>query len=560
MSGLRPPGRGPIVGHTTDSTCRLWIRAGDPGDQGPELDSDRRTVGVLAVLDANGQPVDGPPAYFRLHREFDRTGSFNLGADVSLGANPGDHRGHPFPLAPETEYLVGLGTLTIDDPSLSLDDTIPDDALATRLPQLGPWVIDELRRMPSEAKALFRTFPAAGGVAPQLAFVVGSCRYPGLLAKIKLADRIFGPMASQLLDPAFGPPARFVVMVGDQIYADKFNRLIPIGRADTYAEFQERYLTAFGTTNMRRLLRSVPTYMILDDHEIEDNWTQDRLCDPGIHFLFTYAIGAYMSYQWSHGPRTFGRRLYYQFECGGYPFFVLDTRTQRYKNDVVGELKDNHMLGRPSLHPDEPNQLDTLLAWLTHQQATRGDIPKFIVSSSVFVPNDISERYGEGKAKDAKRLEQSDSWPAYPGTRRTILNCVVKNNIQNVIFLSGDIHCSNIAELSFTQKGAPLNLRAFSVTSSAFYWPFPFADGDPANYVHDSTAPGQEDTFPISAGVTMDYRAWNFTQDDNYCRLILDQPSSTLRVIMFDSSGAKVEVGVAGAKRPLDEMLQLAPW
>ena len=50
MSSLRPPGLGPIVGHTSDGTCRLWIRAGDPEDEGAELSSERRTIGVLAVL------------------------------------------------------------------------------------------------------------------------------------------------------------------------------------------------------------------------------------------------------------------------------------------------------------------------------------------------------------------------------------------------------------------------------------------------------------------------------------------------------------------------------
>ena len=89
MSSLRQPGLGPIVGHTTDSSCRLWIRAGDPQDEGAVLSSERRTLGVLAVTDRNGKPIANPPAYyFRLHREFDRTGTFNLGRDISLGAQP----------------------------------------------------------------------------------------------------------------------------------------------------------------------------------------------------------------------------------------------------------------------------------------------------------------------------------------------------------------------------------------------------------------------------------------------------------------------------------------
>jgi hypothetical protein len=71
---------------------------------------------------------------------------------------------------------------------------------------------------------------------------------------------------------------------------------------------------------------------------------------------------------------------------------VLDTRTQRYKDDLPG-LHDNHMLGRPSLDPiNHPGQLQRLLDWLTEQQDKRGNMPKVIVTSSVFVPNDMTER------------------------------------------------------------------------------------------------------------------------------------------------------------------------
>ena len=67
--------------------------------------------------------------------------------------------------------------------------------------------------------------------------------------------------------------------------------------------------------------------------------------------LFNIAIGAYMSYQWSHGPRTWDEMLYYQFECGGYPFFVLDTRTQRFKDDQDGLARQSP--SRPAEHRSE---------------------------------------------------------------------------------------------------------------------------------------------------------------------------------------------------------------
>ena len=130
MATLRKPGLGPIVGATSDTTCRVWIRAGDPGDEGAALNSNRRTIGVIGLVDRNGSKEQiGDAWYFRLRREFDRTGTFVLGSDVDLGYFKTDIKrerdaegraraktASSKPLEPDTEYTVRLGTLTLDDP------------------------------------------------------------------------------------------------------------------------------------------------------------------------------------------------------------------------------------------------------------------------------------------------------------------------------------------------------------------------------------------------------------------------------------------------------------
>src|SRR5262249_34850470 len=152
---------------------------------------------------------------------------------------------------------------------------------------------------------------------------------------------------------------------------------------------------------------------------------------------------------------------------------------------------------------------------------------------------------GEAAKRLAKNREESDSWPAFPTTRRSLLAHIVDEGIQNVVFLSGDIHCSNVARIAFSGNQAAQSLRAFSVTSSAFYWPFPFADGDPNNYVHDSTENGQKDTFVIDGRrrLKMDYTAEAFTQEDNFCRLDIDKAAHTLTVRVFDRKGNPVKRG-----------------
>ena len=557
MATLRLPGLGPIVGHTTATTSRIWVRASPDTDDGDHPGSSLRTIAVIGVTPRDAKKLDPMRTfYFRLRREFDRSGSISLGVDtIDLGADMPDFR-----LEPDTEYEVRTGCLVLDDP-VDDDAEYLSEELLKRLPPSAAWREDLEALDPRMARARFRTFPAENGSPGKLSFLLGSCRYPGLLWKVRHSDRIFGPMA-KLADADEEPP-RFVLMVGDQIYADMFNRL-PFGRADTYQEFRDRYLAAFGSPNIRRLMQRLPTYMILDDHEIEDNWSQDRLRRSARYQLFTIAIDAYLSYQWSHGPRTWGKRLYYRFDCGGYPFFVLDTRTQRFYEGEPGDLSDNHLLGRPSHTTAPPGQLQRLLNWLEEQQASRGNVPKFIVTSGVFVPNPMSARTYHAK-RNPEALANSDTWAGFPGTRAAILRKIVEAGIQNVVFLSGDIHCCNVAEIFVTGTPEAERIRSFSVTSSAFYWPFPFADGEPSDFVHDSRATGQEDTFRFEdtegRQLKMDYRARNFSQEDNFTHLTVDPATHTLRVRVYNKRGRiVVEEDGRGRSAPLDAKLGLEPW
>ena len=584
MSSLRPPGLGPIVGHTTPTSSTIWIRASDRTDVGGKHADDRRTIGLITIDQIDGQPATEDLQgvyYFRLHRKYDRTGIFTLGRDHCLTHAATDPPPPIIPLAPNTHYRVRVGTLTLDD-SFDTDQNIPDSSLADLLPDPSRLREQLLRIEGKRATAEFRTFPDQ----PQdsMSFMLGSCRYPGLLSKTKEADEIFGPILAEARGAEQRDRAQMVLMVGDQIYADKLNRHIPIGLADTFEEFQDRYQSAFGSRNMRALLREMPIYMILDDHEIEDNWTQDRIDKPSENRaysrkVFNLAIAAYRSYQWTHGPRTYPNRLYYQFDCGGYPFFVLDTRTQRFMEDVSDSLADNRLLGR-TRHVDqhaiaegEPSQVERLEKWLADSQDEYSNMPKFIVTSSVFAPNPMSARTGrlddkipviETRSQMVKWMEASDSWPAFPETRRRLLRFVIDQDIQNVVFLSGDIHCANVAQITLKENGEELPLKMASITSSAFYWPFPFADGEPSDYVHVSTAQDQLDTFKISETETMNYRSWNYTQEDNFCRVDIDRANHRLVVTPFDKKGRQVcktnWFGMYDEDNPLVSMLDLAPW
>ncbi len=494
---LLAPHLGPIVGHTTCTSARVWMRA--------EAPTEARTVGVGALF-KNGTLVAGSANYFRLHREYFRTGTIDFTG-----------------LSPDTPYEARLGALEVDggDPRFLLSD----EELFTQLPAAKTWVKDLLRLPQGQAVATVATFPAASS---SFSFLFGSCRYPGISLLNKRSDEVFRSMLGQIQSGGPGRP-RFVLMVGDQIYADPYSRFFSAGKAENSTEFHERYVEAFGSPYLRDLLRSGPTYMMLDDHEIEDNWVAGRMRDASKRALFFQAIQAYRSFQWLHGPRHPDGRIHYRFDHGGVPFFVLDTRTQRIRDDEDRDLCDNHLLGYPRRSPDgPPGQVDEVCQWLAEQQQVVGNRPKFVVSPSVFAPNEYATR--------GQNAWKSDSWPAFPETRRQILQTIVNRGVQNVIFLSGDVHCSITAEMEFrTRAGSLLPLKAFNITSSAFYWPFPFADGDPWSFVHDSAADG--DDFDIDGTHRMSYRAFGFQQQDNFTKVTCDIGSGQVGIENFGRRG-----------------------
>src|SRR5205814_8707730 len=104
-------------------------------------------------------------------------------------------------------------------------------------------------------------------------YIVGSCRY---LLRIfggsffdSRGDKTFYSILDQMDSQTNPQPVDALIMVGDQIYADDLNFLAPDTSIDQYLE---RYRDAFTQPYLRELMSRVPTYMVLDDHEIEDNW------------------------------------------------------------------------------------------------------------------------------------------------------------------------------------------------------------------------------------------------------------------------------------------------
>lgn len=399
---------GPILGATAASQCRIWGRADyQSGPAGP-----RRAFGVARIRQQGARARN--PVFFKMNPNFDMTGVVVFDK-----------------LKPATAYQYQIGYFYSDGEledfrarnlSLEWDDahtvsftTGTDDAQAAR------------------------------------SFILGSCRY--LLRLFggswfdDRGDKTFRSVLAQIDDANKPRRTDAVLMVGDQIYADDLNI---VGADRALDDYYTRYRDVFSQPNVRELMSRIPTYMTLDDHEIEDNWPADASQRDWVT-KYPAAIHAYQTYQLSHSPlfdtadtRIEGtpEKIWYTFHDGCCDFFTLDTRTERF-------------LGKPS-ELISRMQMDALKGWLTDGSGR----VKFVVSSVPLFPDSLREN--------------SDKWGGFIEQRDELLQHVFTHHIRKVVFLSGDIHCSLASELQSPQDR---DFKIVSLISSSFFWPYPHSRG-----------------------------------------------------------------------------------
>src|SRR5262245_3884807 len=156
-------------------------------------------------------------------------------------------------------------------------------------------------------------------VAKKATVLFGSCRNlkfkeTGELRNLREADTTLAFVNESIASSKLQPD--LVMLIGDQIYSDNGGANFLGGPVDPFAEgYRNRYRRAFGTEHLSRLVANHPTFMILDDHEIVNDW-HEQMLDPefpgtpplGSEALATRremrraALESYTLYQQCHGP------------------------------------------------------------------------------------------------------------------------------------------------------------------------------------------------------------------------------------------------------------------
>lgn len=199
--------------------------------------------------------------------------------------------------------------------------------------------------------------------------------------------------------------SRFIMNCGDQMYID--TAVFPFWVVSDQ-QYADRYIETWHSPQIRKVFGRLPQYMILDDHEIYNDFSNHGLSQKK-RKMFRWAMNAYHAFQHSHNPNNFDK-IYYSFDHALASFFVVDVRTERTESQMIS-----------------PEQLQRLLTWIRDEHTAHQ--VKVIVSPVPFITQ-------------LDKHTQKDKWsgPKFKNQRDQILNALFDSPCQRFLLLSGDIH------------------------------------------------------------------------------------------------------------------------
>ncbi|MEH6396191.1 alkaline phosphatase D family protein [Pseudoalteromonas sp.] len=324
-----------------------------------------------------------------------------------------------------------------------------------------------------------KTFPSSGS---RTKFILTSCRHSDQLASFGNKNLMLNIMHKRLKQER---DVDFRIACGDQVYADHpITYLSNNNPPKTFKGFAKHYFRNYNQAH-NNVASLIPTYCTFDDHEVTNDWALSDFTDDHHKELKTKkdsrilnnGLLAYDAFQHALNPEFSIQDLesrigadyisskfkyWYTFQHSDIKFFAMDTRYQRIvganfnkrNNDL--EANDNNAFVQ-LIDPD--TQMRSLKSFLLNNK----DDVKFIISSMPFIPDTKPSGIGQGKAIATSPF---DKWKGGHKQRKEILDFIKSNQIVNVFFLSGDVHCSFVAQVTHENK-----IVAYNIVSSALNWP-----------------------------------------------------------------------------------------
>jgi alkaline phosphatase D len=242
----------------------------------------------------------------------------------------------------------------------------------------------------------------------------------------------------------------FVVCLGDYIYAEAYHSVARgtgvrddrigepnpqhtnyVREALTLADYRDKYALYRSDKVLRSLHARFPMIAIWDDHEVQDNYAggdPDGGLDPSLRYSAARRRAAYKAF--FEAMPFFARRgnRIYRSERHGrnVDLILLDQRQYRADQpcgDAVATACADYDQPRPFLGRA---QMDWAKRRLSASRATW----KVVGSETMMMPAKVT----------GGRFYSFDSWQGYPREREELLGHIKAERIENVIFITGDIH------------------------------------------------------------------------------------------------------------------------
>ncbi len=316
-----------------------------------------------------------------------------------------------------------------------------------------------------------RTAPAARSRPAQLRFAFASCQ--------QYEQGYYGAYRHIVADAP-----DLIAFLGDYIYESTWGRdhVRSHGAPEPYSldEYRARYALYRSDPDLQEAHAACPWICIWDDHEVDNDYADDRSEDGMDRESFlARRAAAYRAY-WEHmplparmQPHGARMRIYTQLAWGDLArFYLLDTR--QYKSWQACPRKGRRggsntvdvdnctrlgVPGRSMLGRAQERWLDGALAasrsgWNVVAQTTR--MAQF------------DQKPGPG------RRAWTDAWDGYPAARQRLLDVLRSKKVPNPVVIGGDVHAFFVSQLKqdFDDPASPIVASEFvgtSITSQG--WP-----------------------------------------------------------------------------------------
>jgi alkaline phosphatase D len=270
-----------------------------------------------------------------------------------------------------------------------------------------------------------------------------------------------------------------VVHLGDYIYESTWGRNLvrAHGTDQTYTlpEYRNRYALYKSDEDLKAAHAAFPWIVTWDDHEVQNDYANDRSqdLDPRDAFL-TRRGAAYQAYYehmplpaWAR-PRGPDMKLHGAFAYGQLAsFFVLDDRQYRSHQVCARPGRGGSTVVREE---DCAERLDPNLTMLGAEQERWLDeslgrsSSRWNVIAQQTLMAQVDRRPGPGADY------WTDGWDGYPRARERLLRSVASRRVSNPLVIGGDVHMSAVADLKvdFDDANSPVVATEFvcpSITS-----------------------------------------------------------------------------------------------